>query len=199
MLCLALPLTGSASASTAGFNWTETATKITGTGGSQLFNTRIGGFECSEASGEIAGVNTITRPAATLTAKSISYGGCHTAFSGAVVRMNGCAFAFHAGTIVEPLVKSEGTADISCGKLPIEVEAPFCIVRIGSQSGLGPISYTVQGKPKGIEVHALVTGIAYSYKGAGCGEGSGVDGTYTGTVVAKAYDSSGAQVGLWVE
>lgn len=121
-------------------------------------------------------------------------------FVTATVNTNGCKYAFNAGTGSEG--KSTGTVDISCpaGKV-ITVSGGNCEVQIGTQTGIGPISYASQ-----TEKGAKVVTIGFESKaslqytktidGFACplnGTGSKTDGLVVGGATAKTAS------GIWIE
>ena len=109
------------------------------------------------------------------------------------VNTNGCTYKF-----TEP---AGGKVDVVCptGK-QIEFEALGCRVKVGSQNGLGTVSYTnIEAKTK-VEVVANVTGITYTSEGL-CNGLPGVhsDGVYEGTAIAKGTNEVGETIAVWVE
>lgn len=135
---------------------------------------------------------------------SAGFAGC-TAFgsSEGSIETNGCEFIFHPGSGSGD--EFTGTLDIACppGEA-IRVQGGECEVRIGSQSGLGPVSYdevtAPEPEPEEPEEHDEVeasfemspaSGFAYtkSLVGASCplsGTGAKSDGVFGGAMDLKA-------------
>ncbi len=166
----------------------------------QIFTTDVGPVECEQVHAIYSGAAT----SAEATFTNVEYSGnCNTAGLESEIKFNGCHYLFHAGT--KTASGSEGTADIvgaECGAHPIEVigASGLCTVKVGPQTGLGPIKYTnvqTSGKKEEITLHAEIAGgISYSYSGLLCGTGSASDGAYEGTATARATDTSSNPVDL---
>ena len=89
----------------------------------------------------------------------------------AVVKMNGCQYEFHATKeVVGKPGHFEGTVDVinngakSCATEPITVVAATCEVKVGPQTGLGPVEYVNigAGAKREVEVNANVQNITYT-------------------------------------
>jgi len=121
-------------------------------------------------------------------------------FTTATINTNGCSYVFNAGAGSEG--KSTGTVDISCpaGKV-ITVSGGNCEIQIGTQTGIGPISYASQ-----TEKGAKVVTVGFESKaslqytktkdGFACplnGTGFKTDGLVVGGATAKTSS------GIWIE
>lgn len=101
-----------------------------------------------------------------------TYEKCSTTLgTAATIDTEGCTYLFHAGAVIAGTGEDSwsGTVDIVCpaGK-KIKVTAPSgaigCTIEIGSQNGLGAITYTniTTAKPEDVTVDVNVEKIAYN-------------------------------------
>lgn len=155
----------------------------------QTLETTAGFIECEE----VSGMATTAATTESETSESVSYEECNIGGLFASVKSNGCQLDFHAGT--KTAAGSEGTVDLVCtGTNQIEIIAAGCTVKVGSQTGLGPVKYTnaqTVGKPKEVTIHAEIKNIAYTHSGISCGTGSASNGVYEGTTTAWAETTNG--------
>jgi len=165
--------------------------KIKGTQtNTQEFAVNSGSIQCKKATFE----GSASGASATLKVKP-KYEECtFAALGAATVEMNGCEYNLHAA----------GTVDVECetGK-KIVVKAATCEVKVGSQSGLGGISYLIKGsgKTREVEVSSEVKTIAYEESsGLGClTPGAHTNGVYKGKVLGKGTNGEGVQEGIFLK
>jgi len=151
-----------ASAEAFKFKAEKTPTTLSGNqhGAPDVFTTDTGSVSCNEAkyAGEQVGTE-VTQVTVTPT-----YSEC-TAFGlfNVPIDTNGCQYKFTVDTKVGATY--EGKVDVVCpaGQV-IKVTAPGCTVTVGSQAGLGSITYTNVGAGATREVTVdvnITTGLAY--------------------------------------
>ena len=184
---------------------TESLTKVTGNqhAGNDVFTTDAGKIECNEATqeGEISASTTVS---ITLTA---TYSGCTAfGFANTPIDTNGCHYTYTA--ITREGASFEGKKDISCpaGK-SIEVTSFGCIVTIGSQNGLGKLTYTNvgTGTTREITIDSAFTEMKYEEHNKGifptCASNTVAksNGTYAGAMLLTGeIPFIGTHRGVWV-
>ncbi|HEX7278556.1 MAG TPA: hypothetical protein VF255_02925 [Solirubrobacterales bacterium] len=202
LLCLgvaALGLLSAGSASAAEFHSEVAHTSITGThGGEEIFTVNAGSIRCQET--HYVGTRTVaTSTTLTLTPE---YTGC-TAFGfvNATIDHNGCFLTFHteAGT---GAIGGRHTIECEGGKA-ITVTAFNCWVTIGSQSNIGPVTYTNQGAgaTRDVTVDFSTSGLTYTQHSKsfpGCTNGTFTNGIHSGATTLRSFDTAGLQKGFWV-
>ena len=218
LAALAVLVTGASAAQAANFTAAEYPAFISGeqsgpggTGGGGGVGSTIFGFESSQmAECESAGfAGLMTAATGSLTVSS-GYNGCTALGSaGATIESNGCEFVLHPGTGSKD--EFTGTFDISCpGSEKIVVAGGNCEIQIGTQSGLGPVTYknlTTAEPKKAVEAKFGMTGgsgFAYtkSKDGSGCplsGTGSKTDGVIVGAAKITAGDLEFAPIDLEIK
>lgn len=134
----------------------------------------------------------------TMTLESIVYSECNFAGGPSTLKMNGCNYLFH----------SNGEVDIKCPEgqaMVLEITETGCRVTIGSQNGLGKVSYKTIGTPpsREVTVSTNMTGIAGSVNAncAGLGFAQGaLSGDYTtGNTILTGETSGGVIAEAWFE
>jgi hypothetical protein len=140
-----------------------------------------------------------------------TYSGC-TAFGfPAEIKMNECKYRYTSGTIEGSAF--EGSMDIVCpeGKQMTVIAASAgttkCTLSIGSQNGLGSVTFANVGSPPSdITASLNLSGIQYSHtKGTGigaCTSGSSSSGTRAGTDVFRGegvHEGKTEEVGIAVD
>jgi len=119
--------------------------------------------------------------------------------NGTTVTLNGCEYAFHAGSV------AADTMDIVCpaGKT-ITVSAGNCGMSIPAQAGLAvEASNDTSGSPQKLQLALGATGLEYTKTKDGflCpfnGTGTKTDGTYDGTLSVSATNAAKAAIGVGV-
>ena len=111
-----------------------------------------------------------------------TYSGCACVGVACTIDTNGCGYRLKIGAA------TTGTLDIVCpAGNTITFTNTKCVIHIGSQTGVGTVTYSNSGSGTTQEViYALnLSGLKYSHtKGTGigaCTTGSGTTGTWTGT------------------
>lgn len=131
---------------------------------------------------------------------SPAYSGCKIfGFYGSTVTLNGCEYAFHAGSV------TADTMDIVCpaGKA-IAVHAGNCDMTIPAQTGLAvEASNDTSGSPQKLQLELGATGLEYTKNKDGflCpfnGTGTKTDGTLDGTLSVSATNAAKAAIGVGV-
>jgi hypothetical protein len=121
------------------------------------------------------------------------------------IEMNGCNYRYTAGvTIGTTGMETTGTTHIVCpAGQQIVIKAPGCTIKVPTQTPTGGhvIYRTITTTPQNhVTLEATLTGITYSTSGLLCGtHADETNGTYTGNVTFKAFDSTGTQTNLEVE
>lgn len=202
---LALGAVAASAAQASEFAWDSGTTILKAeqdaTGGNQVFTVNAGKVECNRVTGDAAVSGTSS---ATVTSTSITYTDTSKEADHCIgplgtspkINMNGCNYAFHAGTGSSG--SSTGTADIVCGGGgPIKIEATGCEITVPEQSGLSSVTYkTVAGSPSDVTIEPNVTNISYHQQGLFCANESPSNGTYKGNVTVKGFNSLGAQTNV---
>jgi hypothetical protein len=179
----AASILSSASASAAEFHAAESPVRITAdqtkTNVLSIDGTKV---ECSTAHFE-SGLIAIPSPTIEV---HPTYSGCtEFGFVGTTINTESCNFVNHAS----------GTVDVVCPPgQSIKLTASTCAVEIGSQTGLGSISYTNSGN--NIIMTPNISGITMvkTKDGFLCplnGTGTVTNGTYTGAIEAKGTNAAG--------
>jgi hypothetical protein len=204
----AMSAVAASGAQAAHFAWAEGTTTLNGSaeanaGGIQKFTTSVGTFECNSvtASASVSGLTSET-----VTTNSITYNNsgsadeCPASLGTAHISMNGCNYKFHAGaTVGESTTETSGTVDVICPTNPIEINVSgLCLVKVGSQTGLGPVIYkTIAGSPSTVTIEPKVTNITWTSSGL-CGTHGDSKGTYTGNVIVKGENELAEQTAVSV-
>jgi hypothetical protein len=161
----------------------------------QVFSTTAGTLDCTTLSGKA----TLSAESTTLTATNVDYSNCEETGTSAEFDpvFNGCDLVFHAGEMTSPTT-SKGTADIICptGK-SIEIGIPFfCLIKIGTQTGLGPVTYhNVAGGHVTVEAE-VIDQLKSTHAGLICGIGSDSTGDYTGKITVSGVNEDEEAVNL---
>jgi hypothetical protein len=195
-LALAVMAVSAAAASAAEFNAGQSPAKVNAVNeGNHVFEAGIvGSISCKKATftGEEFKVVPTTEVTVTPAYSECTFLGVPT-----VVNTNGCDYTFTQPTGTGPYT---GQVDISCptGKT-IEFEATGCRIRVGSQTGLGTVTYTNQINGT-VKVAASVTGITYTSEGLCNGlPGTHSDGVYKGTAIASGENEEGETISVNVQ
>ena len=125
---------------------------------------------------------------------SPGYNECDAFGTAATIEPNGCGIVLHPGSGSSD--DFTGTFDIACpGSEKIVITANTCEVQIGSQTGLGPVSYDVltTGVDEVEASYGMQAASGFTYTkakdGASCplnGTGVKTDGTLTGPTKVRA-------------
>jgi len=149
------------------------------------FTTTAGTVKCTTASYK----GTLKEKSTTLTVAP-TYSGCTGFGFPATVTTTGCNYLFH----VNGTTSTVGTVDLVCeaGKEITVVaksgETVKCTVHVGSQAGLGTVTYSsigAAGETEEVTAFADLSGVKYTHT-PGTGVGACVNGSGTGTLKAKA-------------
>jgi len=156
----------------------------------------IGSISCSTAT--FTGTEFLSSPQPTVEV-SPSYSGCtFLGISNVKVNMEGCEYRFNTPTGSGPY---SGSVTITCpeGK-KINFEASGCKVEVGEQT-VSTITYTnLAGPPKAVTVTSDATGITYTGSALCPGaQGTHSNGTYSGSAISRAENTSEEIVGAYVE
>lgn len=163
------------------------------TGSGDVFTTNAGTVTCTTAtySGTLSAAS--SEPEVTP-----SYSGC-TAFGfiNVPIDVNGCKYRFHATTETSAGHFS-GTTDIVCsGTNKITVTAPGCTVTIGSQNGLGSVTYqNTSTTPASVDITVSISSAIEYTVDTGCSTtkaGTFTNGSYSGH--ANADSTGGIFIG----
>lgn len=125
---------------------------------------------------------------------SPGYNECEVFGAAATIEPNGCGIVLHPGSGSSD--SFTGTFDISCpGSEKVVITGSTCEIQIGSQNGLGPVSYTVltTGVDEVEASYGMQAASGFTYTkakdGASCplsGTGVKTDGTITGATKVRA-------------
>jgi hypothetical protein len=156
----------------------------------------IGKISCSTAT--FTGTEFLSSPQPTVTV-SPSYSGCtFLGVSNVKVNMEGCEYRFNTPTGTGPFT---GSVTILCPEnKKINFTAEGCTVEVGEQT-VSTITYTNQaGPPKSVKVTSDAEKITYT-GGLLCPGATGThsDGTYSGTAISQAENTSEEIVGAFVQ
>jgi len=168
-------------------------------GSNHKFTTNAGAINCETAT--FLGTGFITPPTSTLDV-SPSYGGCEFLLVlGVAVEMNGCTYHFNEPQSTGNPAVFTGTVNVVCPVTEgvedkIRFSAAGCTVTVGSQSNLGTVTYTNEGGV--VHVEANITGIKYTQSGTCLPNGTFTNGTYKGTAIATAENTSGEPVEVFI-
>jgi hypothetical protein len=193
------------------FGWASGTTKIERSANTvQKFNVPgIGSFECNEVVAFATGLTgtgaaSVTTDKGSLTYNDTTKGSdkCPASLGTATIATNECQYVFTPGTSTGTGTSS-GFVDIVCptGK-SIEVNVSgLCLVKVGPQTGLGPVAYSTNaGPPTSVTITPNVTNIAWSTAPKSlCGTHSGTTATYTGDVTVIGTNSGGTQTAISIK
>lgn len=156
------------------------------------------GFESGQiADCEIAGLAGVITEATSALEVSSGFNECDAFGAAATIETSECSVVLHPGSGSGD--KFTGTFDFACPTgNKITISGNTCEVEIGSQTGLGPVTYEIVTAATPDEVEAkfemkAAAGFAYTKAkdGASCplsGTGAKTDGIVTGTMKLKAGD-----------
>jgi hypothetical protein len=209
-------VTSAAQATAGKFTWGSTTQKITtvqdtGAGGNQIFTTTPGTVTCNEVTGS-ATIAKGTTESEEVLSNAITYSNSGSADTcpgpfgtQPKFEMNGCNYRYTAGvTIGTSGMETTGTTHIVCpaGK-QIVFNTTGCTIKVPAQTPTGGhvIYRTITTTPQNhVTAEITLTGTTYSDSGLLCGtHADETNGTFTGNVTLKAFDSAGAQTKLEVE
>jgi hypothetical protein len=184
----------SAAQAAPGFEWASGTTKIERAENTpQEFEVPgKGSFSCNEVLANAAvtgtGAASITTTKGTLTYNDTTKGEdkCPASLGTAKVTTNECQYVFNAAGTVNVVCPSGKAIEINVSSL--------CLIKVGSQAGISPITFdniTFNGH-MAVDLTVEAHNIAWSSTGL-CGAGSGTNATYTGHVVLIGTNGSGAQ------
>lgn len=162
--------------------------------GEDVFSTEAGSFRCKTItySGTVNEADTATTEFSVTPAFSSCIG---LGFINIPIHVNGCQYKFTA--ITKEGSNYEGKVDIVCGAKPIEFTVPGCTVTVGSQNGLGKVTFTNvgSGTTREVTIDLNLTGIHYVQHDAGitCSNGTRTNGTYVGALLVTGQNTSGTQ------
>ncbi len=130
-----------------------------------------------------------------------SYSGCTCIGVACTVDPNGCTYKLKITS------ETTGTVDISCpGSNTITFTNSKCVIHLGSQTGIGTVTYSNSGSGTTREVNFAfnLSGLKYIHTaGTGigkCSTGSGMAGTLSGTWrMTGESDPGSSHVGLFVQ
>jgi hypothetical protein len=190
---MAMAAISATAASAAKFNAAESPAKVDATNeGNHVFTAGVvGNISCKKAT--FTGEEFKAVPTSEITVTP-AYSECTFLGVSTTVATNGCDFTFTEPTGTGPFT---GKVDVSCptGK-SIEFEALSCRVKVGTQTGLGTVTYTNQANGT-VKVAAKVTGITYTSEGLCNGvAGTHTDGVYEGTAIAKGTNEAGETISV---
>ena len=161
MLAMSAVIASAASATGFTLRSETVPTQLTGKqhAGNDVFTTHAGKVECTEAT--YLGEQTVT-PTNEVSVTP-TYSGCTAfGFANTPIDVNGCSYKFT--TVTKEGANFEGAADVVCpANKVIEVTAFGCTVTVGTQAGLGKVTFTNIGTTttREVTVDVNLTGIKY--------------------------------------
>jgi hypothetical protein len=169
--------------------------------GIQFFSTAYGEVECHEfsAEGKYTGGSGGSTKITSLTLEKVKYEKCNLGGIAATVTFGTCDYKMENGEWVPSPGHAKSDVTIGPAGCKVTIASIGCTLTVeGSQLFVGALTYTnvKTGAVEELTVHATAKNVQYT-GGVGCSDQKlHTDGLYEGTLTAKAFNTSSAQVNL---